>query len=56
MFKHYTAVILCDDMLEGHVGEGCSGEKGGIGSGLSKCSVHDVDLAGLAMEYFSYRR
>ena len=36
MFAHYPAFILCDDMLEGLVGYGCSGAKDVVGGGLSK--------------------
>ena len=40
-FKHSSAVILCDDMLEGIVGEGYIWMEDGIGDGIGKCSGHD---------------
>ena len=54
---HYTPVILCDDMSEGFVGEGCIGAKDVIGYCLGKCLVHyDAILAEFVMEEFSYIR
>ena len=57
MFKHYPAVILCDDMLEVFVGGECSRKKDGVGNGLGKCSgYNNVSLKVFVMEELFHRR
>ena len=36
MFEHSTDIILCDEMLEGFVDEGCIRAKDGVGVGFGK--------------------
>ena len=50
-FEHFPVFVLCDDVLEGLVGKGCSRTEDGIGYGLGELLVHD----GIGFQDFSWK-
>ena len=47
IFDHSPSIILCDETLEGLIGDGWDRSNDGVGGGLGKCSGNDdVNLEG----------